>query len=98
MPSGSDEFKRRVGRSLSTLQFTVMRSSHAERDTENSCLRRSVAQTDCTPDQGPLLSADFVVGRPDVFLQAYGDPRTSISTVPGLFAGGDAKRLRKLIW
>ena len=29
----------------------------------------------------PTLAA-FVVGRPDVFLQAFGDPRTSISTVP----------------
>jgi hypothetical protein len=26
--------------------------------------------------------ADFVLGRPDVFLQAFGDPRTSINTVP----------------
>jgi hypothetical protein len=26
--------------------------------------------------------ADFVVGRPDVFLQAFGDPRSSINTVP----------------
>jgi len=26
--------------------------------------------------------ADFVLGRPDVFLQAFGDPRTRINTVP----------------
>jgi hypothetical protein len=26
--------------------------------------------------------ADFILGRPDVFLQAFGDPRTSITTVP----------------
>jgi len=26
--------------------------------------------------------ADFVLGRPDIFLQAFGDPRTSINTIP----------------